>query len=151
MCALLAVTHGCGCRQTIAPNPAYLELVSLSSEPTDTHAIPISARDGTMWYREAVAGIDLHDCDFDGAVVQEAYDGSQGITFCVKAESQNRLYEWSRQRVGRTMGFVVGGQLVATGRLEAPVGGLLQIPGYTSTSAANVARAELREQAAALR
>lgn len=153
MTITLVLLTGCRSKEPARPqyvDPSFLELVSLSSSIDDTHAIAVKAPDGSTWYREADAGLDLRHCDLKQIGIRTAYDGSWGLTVDVKRSHWEDLYEWSWARIGKEIGFVLDGHLVATGQLKAALTGLIEIPGFKTSAEANEGRERLRAAGAAL-
>lgn len=111
-----------GCREDVpvrghVASPGEFALYSVTREQDDTHIIPVTAKDGAIWYREEACGLDLRHIDMAGVYAAVGAKGAGGSVFIkVKPEHYESQSSWSRARIGQSIAFVFRGKIV--GQIE---------------------------------
>lgn len=124
-------------------NAAFLELVSLSALPNGSYKIPISDSDGKTWYRESDPGLDISYLDLSKTQVTRTAQGP-AILLIVRAEYRDRVYAWTKQRVGRQVGFQIEGRVRAALPLNSALAGEFMLDGFASTDEAEKLLARIK-------
>jgi hypothetical protein len=129
---------------TTAPaNPAFLQFFSLSPTLAGSHVIQLKALDGTTWYREPVAGLDLSYIDFAKTQVTRSIKGP-AIGLMVRESYREPFRSWTRERIGMQTGYLIDGNLRGIRPLAAPLTSGLLMTGFASVAEAEQMLARLK-------
>jgi len=114
----------------------YLEVVSLSDSPDDTHTKSIKGPQGKQWYREESAGLDLCQCSISQTAVGSSFDGAYRLYVLIDQAHQGNFSAWCRQRNGGYVGVILDGALVRVERIQTEPVGMLEIATFSTKEAA---------------
>lgn len=137
----------CNCRekryvraQIIDADEFAIYAVQRSSD--STYSEEMTADDGSTWFRETAAGLDLRHISLIDVHAVEDPDGKGIVVIPIKPEYYDILSKWSRDRVGGEVLFVFKGQIVGSVvRLEAELRSVVTVQLDTPSQASQLADA----------
>lgn len=92
-----------------------MEIISLRKARDDRHSQPIQGPEGTWWYRDPVAGLDLSDCETSS--LGDTNNSPNGLRTTVKDSRVTDFARWCEEREGEYFGFSSNGYLLFVDRM----------------------------------
>jgi preprotein translocase subunit SecD len=123
-------------------NPSYVELYSLGSSLDAEHTVVVTDSDGNTWYRAPEPALNLSHFKLGETYTAPWVGGRYSVFLRVKESQKPSLAQWTRERVGRSVGVLVDGRLTSVAKLMAEVRDQISIDGFgTQAEAQRVASA----------
>jgi len=135
---LFVVLIGCGCVEAQRPTCPVLEISVVADRPSD-RTRTVTLPDGRNIFLSDPPL--LTSADVTGAHASLT-EGRYVLNVDVTSEGAKRIQLFSEQNVGRTMAFVVDGQVLRTPRVQDPIVGRgILVGGFGQAEAERLAKA----------